>query len=250
MDNLPGNVTEMHKRKRAPQRRKPMAERKASITELPKLGEEWAKLARESAQAYASFQAYYQLPKSERTLTRAAEIVGRHRTQLTTWSSLFHWVERARAYDERVEQRELSAQQQQLSAEQGEQKAQQKAAQEESLRAARALKREALRILAKEQEKSQPDRNGKTGLPDAKNIALAGQALEKATQMERIALGLPTDISRTDITLRETVQEALQSQRLLRDLIAEELCDACRAKIRAKMVRLAERDRELSGRLA
>jgi hypothetical protein len=97
MADLPDNVTEIHKRKRAKQRRLPMAARKAAITELPKLGEEWAKLARESPQAYASFCAYYQLPRGERTLTRAAEVVGRHRTQLTTWSSLFHWVERARA---------------------------------------------------------------------------------------------------------------------------------------------------------
>lgn len=238
------------KRKQYP--RLPIAERKArKAVDLPKLGEEWLRLRQETKPAYEAFCVYYQTPKAERSINKTAEKIGKHRTQLTTWSSMFSWIVRARAWDDKLENEQARAQQHAIALEQDTQKQQQREAQDDSLKAARALKREALRVLAAEQAKAKVGPNGKTaGDPDAKNIALAGQALEKASQMERIALGLPTDISRTDITLRETVAAALESQRLLRDLITEDLCDACRSAIRAKMVRLAERDRELVTRLA
>ena len=58
----------------------------------------------ESAKAYAIFQRYLYSPPDERSLRALASKVGKHRTQLSFWSSRFYWVERIEAWDRRQSQ--------------------------------------------------------------------------------------------------------------------------------------------------
>src|SRR5450432_2177965 len=57
---------------------------------------------------YEAFDVYARLTPSERSIPRAAEILGKSTTLLERWSGLFDWPERARAWDRRIA--ELSAQ--------------------------------------------------------------------------------------------------------------------------------------------
>ena len=233
--------------------RKRISEKRAERAHLvPKVGEEWSRMPGETNKAYEAFVVYRDLGRDNRSLQKTADALGKARTMITQWSSVWQWQLRVREWDA-MQSRALARERERARVEKADATLQQQeTSKSDQLRAARALKQEALRVLAFEQDKAakQAKRQPGGGDPDAKAVALAAQALEKAQNMERIALGLPTDISKTDVTLRDTAKEALDMQRMLRDLIIEDLCDDCRKKLRDKLVRLADRDRDLTARLA
>ena len=53
----------------------------------------------ETSKNYEAFEVFARLPVSERSSLRTAEILGKDPSLLERWSSLFHWVERAGAWD-------------------------------------------------------------------------------------------------------------------------------------------------------
>ena len=53
----------------------------------------------ETSLNYQAFEVYGRLPPPERSIRRTAQILGKSRSQLERWSSLFNWVERAEAWD-------------------------------------------------------------------------------------------------------------------------------------------------------
>lgn len=64
-------------------------------------GRPWAQLPKETGKAYAAFVAYLELGTG-RSIAAAAESRGTKRTNIAhwqRWSSRYHWVERARAFD-------------------------------------------------------------------------------------------------------------------------------------------------------
>lgn len=60
----------------------------------------WAQLPKETAHAFALFQAYRDLPPEQRSARAAALKVGNSIKSAEIWCAKFKWVERAKAYDE------------------------------------------------------------------------------------------------------------------------------------------------------
>lgn len=64
----------------------------------------WDRLPDEHNKAWEWFQAYRNLPASERSLKAAQRAMGKRSSRRAeVWSSKFNWVERAAAWDERVD---------------------------------------------------------------------------------------------------------------------------------------------------
>jgi hypothetical protein len=68
----------------------------------------WERQPGDSARSFEAFRIYANLPTSERSLARAAEIVGKSHQQLLVWSSRDDWVFRTKAWD-REQQRVADA---------------------------------------------------------------------------------------------------------------------------------------------
>lgn len=60
----------------------------------------WLKQPQESHQAYEAFMTYLTLPPQERTISRAAEIVGKSFSLFQKWAQMWSWVYRVGAYEE------------------------------------------------------------------------------------------------------------------------------------------------------
>jgi len=78
--------------------------------------------------------------------------------------------------------------------------------------------------------------DGKTRLTDDEKrrwkarpdvVRMATHALKEASTVERLALGLPTVISKTQVETEQAVTEALAAQGILDSIIAEYLTDDC-----------------------
>jgi hypothetical protein len=62
----------------------------------------WQRHTGESNAAHEAFRVYLDLGPN-RSIRAVAAILGKHRTLIGRWSSRWDWVERARAYDRRVD---------------------------------------------------------------------------------------------------------------------------------------------------
>jgi hypothetical protein len=69
--------------------------------------------ATETAVNYASFEVYRDLPVSERSISRVAQLLGCSEKLLEKWSSRFYWVERITAWKRHLDEVELGRRQQQ-----------------------------------------------------------------------------------------------------------------------------------------
>ncbi len=75
---------------------------------------QWDRQRYESSKAFAAFSSYLDLGPS-RSSERVAKEYGKSRALIQRWCTRYHWVERARAYDDRNALIVRSAQEQQLS---------------------------------------------------------------------------------------------------------------------------------------
>lgn len=73
------------------------------------------------------------------------------------------------------------------------------------------------------------------------------QALDKAIHHQRLAAGMPTDITRQDIVIRERLAEATEVNKALIMMLQEHLCDECRARIIPELERLSRRNELAEG---
>ena len=66
--------------------------------------QQWKRLNNESSKAYAAFSIYRDL-RIERSLEKVAEECRKSSRLIGRWSSKYHWVERATAYDDYLDER-------------------------------------------------------------------------------------------------------------------------------------------------
>ncbi len=203
-------------------------------------GSEWERRPGESRQAFAAFTAYRAMDRGQRSIRDLAAQLGKQRTLLARWSSRWGWQARVAAWDATLEQAADEATRDRLRAEALKLRDEQTAAARGQLTLARALMRECTRGLLVEQQR---------GEPDARTLAMLSQAIERAIGLERLALGLPTELTRADLALRETANEAVTIQTAVRRVIEETLCDECRARVTDELRRLSARQRALADRL-
>ena len=72
----------------------------------------WDRLEGETPKAYQGFSEYLKLPTNERNQQKVAETIKKQRPTVSEWSSRYHWVERAAAYDEYFIRAEREAEEQ------------------------------------------------------------------------------------------------------------------------------------------
>lgn len=223
-------------------------EPQATLTLLPRLPlqvpAEWDRLARESPESWEGFCIYRGLPPHDRHLIRVAEALGKHRNSVERLARTYAWVARAAAWDAYLERAQDAAAAERLAAEALRVRDEQARAIRQGLEAARALKTQALRAIAREAKK--PDIPG----PDARALDLASKALERANHMERLAVGLPTDVTQQALAQKKLIDETLAVTNRVKEIIQEHLCDDCRALVGAELRRLSRRARSVAEQLA
>jgi hypothetical protein len=166
----------------------------------------WERQPAEGARAFAAFAAYRDLPASKRSLSAACAVFYHGKTaaklrQLESWSSLWHWTQRAAAWDD--EQDRLRRQ------------AHARALQEMAERHARdavALQTKALARL-------------KALDPNELSAADVLRYLVEAAKLERLARGEPETVQeqRGESRVRVTVEDLAQARRRLEEWRRERL---------------------------
>lgn len=200
----------------------------------------WEKQPQESRQAYEAFTVYRAQGKGERSIMKTAKEMAKGRQQLGRWSSRWSWVARCQAWDAYCLDAADEAARKAVADEAMEIRREQNVVLRQQLQAGRALMRECLRAIQTEKGKKDPD---------ARNLALAGQALDRAIAAQRLATGMPTELTRQDVNLRKTVEEAMETQKALTQIVEEILCDECRARIGHELGRLRIRQRTIRDQL-
>ncbi|GEM_PF-5734503 len=201
---------------------------------------------RESARAAAAFEDYWALgpQRSQKKLLLSYEgrpehlRVTRSRTMVGRWSARFGWQQRVmeRQAEQARELREAVSRRQQQAVAQ-------------HLEVVREQMEIARRYLRP------PEGNGEGGIdagrwkPAPRELEAATLAIDKAIHHQRLALGLPTNVTRQDLLLRETLSEALALQQTTRAIIEEHLCDDCRERLAEELRRLGAAQQALAARL-
>ena len=197
----------------------------------------WDQQPTESSPAYAAFS-HFRDQGTGRTVSATARAVGKSRQLMERWCTAWRWDERARAWDS-----EQSRNRRRAAAK----------AQEDILanhrRAAAALVRQSvirLRDTPYLDKAGQPLVHPATGEivyrpADPSELNAATNALDKGIKHQRLALGLPTDVTRQDIMLQKQVEEAADIQGTILRLIEEFTCDECKARLMPQILALRER---------
>lgn len=176
--------------------------------------EPWHQQPWEPDAAYTAFVAYHDLGR-----TRTARAVRQAGTPvLVEWVRDYLWVERAAAWDRHLQDLQ--------DARLAEQRA---SLVKDHLEGASALRRRAREAIERAES--------------SRTINEAGSAFETATRMERLAVGLPTQVGKRESEMRRAGQESLRAQEILAVIIRSHLCDGCRDAVMAELGR-AEQARE------
>lgn len=187
----------------------------------------WEQQPTESSPAFQAF-AHYRDQGMGRTEAAVARSLNKSRQLMDRWSTRWRWDERARAWDvEQAKNRRRAAAKQQESMLQGHQRA------ASALLAQGVIRLRATPYLdAHGQPLVDPKTNEIVYRPaDPSELNAATNAVKEGIKHQRLALGLPTDITRQDIILKEQVQEAAQIQDTILRLIEEFTCDECKARL-------------------
>jgi len=180
--------------------------------------EPWERQPKEAAKAFACFVVYRDLGPMDRTVSAAARALGVTRTVPQRMSLQWRWEERAAAWDnDRQKQFDATRRQQQ----------------EVAIRSheniARALVSQVARILQRQQT---------LATPESRVLRDAALTIDKAIFHHRLALGLPTEVSRQDQYLKSLIDEMVANQAKIMALLEETLCDDCRAEVRGKIAEI------------
>lgn len=217
---------------------------KIRIAPPPTPGREWEKLKGETEIAYAAFLIYRGLDPGTRTISQAARQGGRSLSNYHRFSLKYHWIARVAAWDAYLERQREDAERERLVRQSLAIRDKQQTVINDQLIAAQTLKFQALRVIRK-----QGERDDKMGGPDAKILELASRTLERAVELERLAVGLPTDVSQQSIQLKKEVAEAFEITDTVKAIMQEQLCDECKARVTNELRRLARRQRAVADRL-
>lgn len=177
----------------------------------------WDPQPGESARAYAAFEIYRDMGAG-RSITKVAQFQNRGIAQLGEWSRQRSWVYRAACWD--AEQRRLAAE---------DRTTKRKEAVDREGRVASLIIAQALKhIRPPEQDTTgrkltEEERQAWKPKPDV--LRMATYSLRYASEVERLALGLPTSITKNQQETEEAIREAQAAQRATIAIITEGLCE-------------------------
>lgn len=182
----------------------------------------WERQPGESRQAYSAFCVYRDLPPARRSLDRAwgayRASLGRPQTRAPgrweSWYRQWQWRARTESRD-REEQRLLLEGVVRLKANEV----------ETELQKAQWLRACADELVARE---------GVT----LRTLLVASQVDEASTRQARLALGMPIQITKQEVELKQAVEKAVQAQRMFIGLIRDVLCPSCYARSEATIRRV------------
>ncbi len=141
--------------------------------------QQWKRLNNESSKAYAAFSIYRDL-RIERSLEKVAEECHKSSRLIGRWSSKYHWVERATAYDDHLDEQRQKRWQAKLIA-----------ADDETLEEAIELRRDSFKIMQNDKPGSWAvthrwlgavDVTQKISGRDTKKVEIAGKVSVDITQ--------------------------------------------------------------------
>jgi hypothetical protein len=177
----------------------------------------WDPQPGETARAYEAFELYRDMGPS-RSLTRASQAVGKSTHQMSMWSARHSWVYRAASWD--AEQRRLKQEDRAVARKE----AVDREGRVASLIIAQALKH--IRPPEKDttgRKLTEEERQAWKPKPDV--LRMATYSLRYASEVERLALGLPTSITKNQQETEEAIREAQAAQRATIAIITEGLCE-------------------------
>jgi hypothetical protein len=206
----------------------------------------WERQTREPEKAYQAFLTFRDRGPG-RTVTEASRTLLKSRHLIDRWCQRYNWRERAARYDAATDLRQRAARLRRRTEAVGDHIL----VAIELAEAARAK----IRLLPLLDGSGNPVIDPQTGAPylvppDAAAIAAAAQGIDKAIKHHRLALGLPTEHTKQDVALRDTLAQALETQQELRAIIEGELCPNCRDRIIGRLARLTRRQAELLAEIA
>lgn len=194
----------------------------------------------ETDRAFMAFAIYRDLGMVDRSLDAVAQRMGIAKSTVARWSRENHWLDRVQPYDSEAILRNRRARVE---------KRRRTVTRHDDV--ASKLLDNAERLLAprpytvKGREVKDKQGNPIMVMPSATDVEKAANALDKAIKAQRLSQGLPTEHTRTDVVMRETLNRTLQTQEVLREIIEIHLCPACRAKIGATLQRMAAESADL-----
>lgn len=192
----------------------------------------WVRAAGESDVAYAAFLAYRDLG-SARSTAKVGRALGKSADLMQRWSARWAWVARALAWD--VNQQQI--------VDRARTEVRRQAVDQHGA-TARGLLVIVSRLLAP------PEGATPNWVPSLNAVAVASNAMDKAIHHQRLALGLPSDVTRTEHDLRATIQEGEETMRIVRAVLEEHLCDDCRERVAVQLTAIVGHHERLRARLA
>jgi hypothetical protein len=142
--------------------------------------EPWDRRHGETAKQFQAFAIYRDLTPNIRSIEKTAEILGKSSRTLQPWSSANDWVERAQAYDVEMDRRARQAREDERAAFERRQVA-----------AGAGLSTLGMRrILGDEREGIEPAK------PEELDTMTAARLIEIGVRIERLARGMPTDLTK------------------------------------------------------
>lgn len=197
----------------------------------------WEKMGHETPRAYEAFEVYRDMGVS-RSIAKAAQYLSKAIATLSAWSQRYNWVYRVSVWD--AEQRRLLSE---------EKEAKRKAAVNKEGELAGAVLAQVARHLTPPKfhndgvtELTPEERRAWKAKPEI--VRMATYALRYGSEIERLALGLPTVITRNMQEQEQMVRDGLEAQRVVMSIIAEGLCeepdcDCCR-RIRDRLAQASD----------
>lgn len=201
----------------------------------------WERQPRESETTHSYFLAYRDMGYEHRSLRELAKACGKSIGNMEVHSSRWKWQDRVKAWDLY-----------QLRARDAASLMRRDEMIERHGRAANNLLLTAQKIISPpdidpKTKRLLTDAERKAWRPSGLSLQAATGALDKAIHHQRLAAGLPTDITRQDIMVRQQLQEAIEVNKTLIRLLEEHACDECKPGIVRELDRLAERNATAQG---
>lgn len=195
----------------------------------------WERQPQESEPAWEAFRRYRDLGP-QRSINEVGRALAKSGSLIDRWARVHQWRARITAYENhRDRARRVAARQRETKLT------------DDHLAAANALMIQALTRLRPTPVLDnagapilQPDGSPFLVPADAHELNAAANALDKAIKHQRLAVGLPTEVTKQDVMLREQVTGALEAQRIMRAILEEHICDDCRSRVDNELDRVAQ----------
>jgi len=174
----------------------------------------WERQAGESEPAYAAFLAFRDLGPG-RTVAEVGRKLGKSGNLVDRWCQRWAWRTRTGRWDTEVNRR--------LRAELADQRKQATAV---ALTAADVVIDRAMLLLTPPKG-ADPE----TWVPETRVLSAASGALGRGLALQRLALDMPTSVTRQEAIMREELQHAQELFDTVGDILVDYLCDNCRPVI-------------------